>query len=82
MALSIKTPEADALARRLAAMTGTSLTDAVTSALRHEIARVDLAHGPDLGQRIARFSVDYREHVVDERGADEILGYDQNGLPR
>jgi antitoxin VapB len=34
MALSIKTDEADRLARELAALTGETLTDAVTNALR------------------------------------------------
>lgn len=39
MALSIKTDEADRLARELAKLTGESLTDAVTVALRERLAR-------------------------------------------
>ena len=39
MALSIKTAEADALARNLARLTGESMTDAVTIALRERLAR-------------------------------------------
>ena len=39
MALSIKTAEADALARRLAWLTGESMTEAVTTALRERLAR-------------------------------------------
>jgi antitoxin VapB len=39
MALSIKTAEADELARALARLTGESMTDAVTVALRERLAR-------------------------------------------
>ncbi|MEJ0046860.1 MAG: type II toxin-antitoxin system VapB family antitoxin [Rhodospirillales bacterium] len=39
MALSIKAGEADLLARRLARLTGESMTDAVTVALRERLAR-------------------------------------------
>jgi antitoxin VapB len=39
MALSIKTDEADALARRLVRLTGESITKAVTVALRERVSR-------------------------------------------
>ena len=39
MALSIKTAEADGLARHLARLTGESMTDAITIALRERLAR-------------------------------------------
>jgi antitoxin VapB len=39
MALSIKTDEADRLARTLARLTGESMTEAVTAALRERLAR-------------------------------------------
>ena len=39
MALSIKTAEADALARSLARLTGETMTEAVTAALRERLAR-------------------------------------------
>lgn len=39
MALSIKTVEADKLARSLARLTGESLTEAVTTALRERLQR-------------------------------------------
>jgi antitoxin VapB len=39
MALSIKTGEADELARSLARLTGESMTEAVTVALRERLAR-------------------------------------------
>jgi antitoxin VapB len=39
MALSIKTDEADRLARTLARLTGETMTEAVTAALRERLAR-------------------------------------------
>ena len=39
MALSIKTAEADELARSLARLTGETMTEAVTAALRERLAR-------------------------------------------
>jgi len=39
MALSIKTAEADSLARRLSRLTGESMTEAVTIALRERLVR-------------------------------------------
>ena len=39
MALSIKTEEADRLARTLAKLTGETITEAVTTALRERLAR-------------------------------------------
>jgi len=44
MALSIKTPEADELARSLASLTGESMTAAVTTALRERLARERAKH--------------------------------------
>lgn len=40
MALSIKHPEADRLARELAELTGEGITEAVLNALRERLARV------------------------------------------
>ena len=39
MSLTIETPEADALARSLASLTGENMTEAVTIALRERLAR-------------------------------------------
>jgi len=50
MALSVKQPEADRLARELAAATGESLTEAVVSALRERLLR---QHGKSRSQRSA-----------------------------
>jgi len=85
MALSIKSSEADKLARKLAATTGESITTAVTVAMRERLAREEhkkrVAAGTmaaDL-MEIARHSASLP--VYDNRTSDEILGYDENGLP-
>ncbi len=83
MALSIKHPEADRLARELAARTGESLTEAVLNALRERLAR-ETRRRPTrplreelraIRERCARLP------ILDRRTPDEILGYDERGLP-
>lgn len=82
MALSIKTDEADRLARELAAETHESLTEAVTNALRERLERVRAEHQADLVYRLERLVVEYDALPVrDRRTADEIIGYDDDGLP-
>lgn len=81
MALSIKTDEADQLARELAAATHESITQAVTTALRERLERVRRTPA-DLETRIERVVADYRSTpLADGRSPDEILGYDEHGLP-
>ena len=45
MSLNIKNPEAHALATRLAQKTGETLTDAVTTALRERLERLEQNDG-------------------------------------
>lgn len=83
MALSIKHPEADKLARQLAARTGETLTEVVVVALRERLARETGRARPDaLSDELA--TIRHRcaaLPVVDDRAADEIVGYDDRGLP-
>lgn len=83
MALSIKDPETDKLARELAQATGESITEAVKIALREQLTRVrrrktDERLVEDL-MEIARHCASAPEY--NSRSADEILGYDEDGLP-
>src|SRR5271166_3075620 len=84
MALSIKDPETERLARALAERTGETLTVATRRALEERLPRVGGAGRraallEDLAAIRRRWSV---LPVLDQRSADEIIGYDENGLPR
>ncbi len=82
MAFSIKNDEADGLARELAALTGESLTTAVTESLRERLERERSRSGGDRAERIRRAIERFRQlPVLDDRSADEIIGYDDHGLP-
>jgi antitoxin VapB len=81
--LNIKNPEAYRLATELAALTGESVTAAVTEALREKIERKQTAL--DREARLARIMelsrISSRWPDKDTRSLEEILGYDENGLP-
>ena len=84
MTLNIRNPEAEKLATELARLTGESKTEAVTKALRDRLARVCRARTK---RRLADELEEIAEHcanlpVLDGRSAEEILGYDDAGLPR
>lgn len=83
MALSIKNPEVEHLARELAAKTEESITDAVLIALRERLARQSSDRDRDLFvERIGRIGDDLRPYLIDDpRSDDEIIGYDEHGLP-
>lgn len=83
MALNIKDAETDRLAREVAAATGESITSAVHAALQEKLDRlrrplIDEALFEDI-MRISRRSAS--RPVIDDRTPDEILGYDEHGLP-
>jgi antitoxin VapB len=83
MALSIKSDEADQLARELAAETGETLTEAVVIALRERLDREHGRHAASMRTRLARLAADVAAlPVADSRAAEEIIGYDDAGLPR
>jgi antitoxin VapB len=84
MALSIKSIEAERLAREIASKTGESLTAAIQKALEERLERLrNQRRSQILASQLEEIlrRVD-RLPVLDERTADEILGYDEHGLPR
>jgi antitoxin VapB len=84
MALSIKDPEADRLARELSELTGQSLTAAVTTALREQLRliRGDNQTQEQRWEEVLKIVENFRKHRIhDDRTADEIIGYDERGLP-
>jgi antitoxin VapB len=84
MAISIKAPEADRLARELVAVTGETITEAVIVAMRERLAREERKqqNSDSLLEEIRAISHHCASlPVLDTRTDDEILGYDENGIP-
>jgi antitoxin VapB len=80
MALKIESPEADRLAHELAARTGETVDEAVIAALRERLAQKDRDDHVDRVIKNAQDAI-AKLPVLDDRSADEILGYDEWGLP-
>jgi antitoxin VapB len=83
MALSIKDPETEKLARDLAARTGETITIATRRALEDRLKRIGsqgkkAALLDDMEAMRRRLSA---LPVLDHRSPDEIIGYDDNGVP-
>jgi antitoxin VapB len=84
MPLYIRSEEADALARELAARTGLTITEVVTAALREKLAET-----PPMPRTkeeklafIRQIQAESAKHpILDPRHPDEIL-YDEDGLPK
>ncbi len=84
MALSIKSMEAERLAREIAKRTGESLTGAIQKALEERLDRLSqqrrsqilASQLEDILRRVDQLP------ILDPRSPDEILGYDEHGLPR
>ena len=84
MALNIRNPETERLASEVARRTGETKTEAVTEALRQRLARLRRRHStPRLADELEAIA-DHcaRLPVLDTRTPDEILAYDDRGLPR
>lgn len=82
MALSLKHPEADRLARELARETGEGLTEAVIVALRERLARTRRSRRSGLAAELLRIGKECAAlPVLDARPPNDILGYDRDGLP-
>ena len=84
MPLSIKNDITERLARQVAEVTGESLTEAIQKALRERLDRLKHARknkilSSQLEEILRRVD---KLPILDSRTADEILGYDQHGLPR
>lgn len=83
MALSIKDHDTEQLARTLAERTGESITLATKRALEERLRRL----GSDMRKAALLEDLEAIQRrwnalpVLDDRSAEEILGYDENGLP-
>ena len=87
MALNIKDDETHRLARELAAATGESLTAAVRGAIVDKLDRVRRRGAAGSSGSLADRLDGIARHAASlpvrrSRTEDEILGYDEKGLPR
>ncbi len=83
MPLSIKDPETERLARALAERTGETITVATRRAIEERLKRTGAqarkaALLEDMEAMQRRLSA---LPVLNDRPPDEIIGYDQNGVP-
>ena len=84
MALSFKDMETDALARQVARLTGETLTQAVRTSLAERLRREQLkrGHKPLDQARIDSLLDQFAAlPLLDPRTDEDILGYDESGLP-
>ncbi|MFK4386602.1 type II toxin-antitoxin system VapB family antitoxin [Bradyrhizobium sp. USDA 223] len=84
MALSIKDPETEQLARSLAQLTGENITTATRRAIEERLRRLGGQKNKDvLLEDLAEIRRRWSEmRFLDDRTPEEILGYDEHGLPR
>ena len=83
MPLNIKDDDTHTLAKRLASLTGESMAKAVKRAIQEKLAQVEkMRGGPPLADELDRIAL-YCASLPrrDERSDDEIIGYDESGLP-
>lgn len=84
--LNIKDDEVHRLAVELARRTGETLTAAVKAALRERLASTRAVSASERRRRVAAaMEIAARmatRPILDQRTPDEILGYDESGLPR
>ena len=83
MPLNIKEADTHALAKRLASLTGESLTQAVKQAVRERLAQVEKTRRAfRLADELDRIALHCAsQHRRDRRSAERIIGYDERGLP-
>ena len=84
MALSIKNPQTERIAREVAAETGENITQAIYIALEERLERIrGRVKTPDMAADIMNISKRCsRLPDHDRRTPDEILGYDPTGVPQ
>jgi antitoxin VapB len=83
MPISIKNNETELLARKLAELTGETLTNAIRAAVAERYDRLRQSRSgrslaSDLNSIALRCA---RRPIVSDLSEDEILGYDEAGIP-
>jgi antitoxin VapB len=83
MAISIKNSHTEKLARQVAEVTGESITEAIQKSLQERIERLQKQRRQkQVEARLEEIVLRLRAlPVLDKRSADEIIGYDEHGIP-
>jgi antitoxin VapB len=81
--MNIKRPETELLARQVAEMTGESLTDAITTALRERLEHLQRRPGV-MAHELMVIGRDCAEHLPPSLRSANLndLLYDERGLPK
>jgi antitoxin VapB len=84
MSMNIKNEATHKLARQLSRITGESMTEAVTEALREKLGRVQNKQSGGLSERLLEIGRDCAPRLKEPfRSADHgDLLYDEKGLPK
>ncbi len=82
MALSIRNPKAEQLAREIAAISGENMTLATITALEERLQRLrGRRMAPDIAQEIKNIAQRCQKLPdLDQRLPDQILGYEEDSL--
>ena len=83
MALNIRNQTTEELAATVARLTGESKTEAVTKALQDRLERIRRERaGRNLAQELDEIALHCASlPILDDRTVEDILGYDEGGLP-
>jgi antitoxin VapB len=83
MPLNIRNKRTEELAAALAKLTGETKTEAVTQSLSERLERLRNSRAKRrLADQLDEIALHCaRLPVLDDRNADEIMGYDKHGLP-
>lgn len=83
MPISIKNDQTELLARKLAELTGETLTEAVRTAVAERYDRLRRARsGRSLADELNVIALRCaRRPAISQLSDDEILGYDESGVP-
>jgi len=80
--LHIENSKASELARELAERTGSTVTDAVIQALEAELSRHPPRKRKASKEEILKILAEIDKlPIIDPRSPDELVGYDEDGLP-
>jgi len=79
VALSIRNPEVEALARDLASRTGTGITEAILEALKEHKSHLDGEREAKLARIRAILARVDQLPILDNRTPEEILGFNEFG---